>query len=146
MNKVVLVGRLTKDPELRYTDNGKSVCKFNLAVNRVSPGTNQADFISCVAWGTNAENLNKYMRKGSLILVEGNIKTGSYQDNNGNKHYTTDVWVEKVEYLSKGAETQQQPQYQQPPQAPSQFSKTESNDPFANLDNPYDVNQEDLPF
>lgn len=81
INRTVLVGRLTKDPELRYTPNGIASCRFTLAVNRAfkNEGEQQADFILCVAWRKQAENLANFQRKGNLIGVEGRIQTGSYE-------------------------------------------------------------------
>lgn len=96
MNKVILIGRLTRDPELRYTQAGKAVAGFTLAVNKFKEG---ADFINCSAWGAVAENLAKYQGKGSQIAVHGRIETGSYNNKEGNKVYTTTVVAEGIEYL-----------------------------------------------
>lgn len=88
INRVVLVGRLTKDPELRYTPNGIASTRFTVAVNRAfsnQQGEREADFISCVAWRKQAENLANFMRKGSLIGVEGRIQTGSYEGQDGKR-------------------------------------------------------------
>ena len=101
LNLVVLMGRLTADPELRTTPNGISVCRFTLAVDRnyAKPGTErQADFINCVAWRQTAEFVSRYFVKGQLVAVNGSIQTGSYTDNNGNKRYTTDVVVDNVNF------------------------------------------------
>ncbi len=99
MNKVILIGRLVKDPELRQTPNGVSVCKFNLAVNRQTEDK-KADFISCAAWGKTAENLVKYMRKGNQIAVEGEIQTNNYKNKDGKQIYVTEVLVRVIEFLS----------------------------------------------
>lgn len=101
MNKVILSGRLTKNPELQTTTTGKNYCKFSLAVSRYVNGQNSADFINCIVWGKMAENLVNYQTKGSLIFVEGNILTGKYTDKNGAIHYTTDILVEKLEFTAK---------------------------------------------
>ena len=103
MNKVILMGRLTKDPDVRYggQQNDKAVAKFSLAVDRKfkREGDEQtADFISCVAFGKTAEFLEKYAGKGSKFVIEGRIQTGSYTNKDGNKVYTTDVVVENVEF------------------------------------------------
>lgn len=103
MNKVILMGRLTKNPEVRYggQQNDKAVAKFSLAVDRKfkREGDEQtADFISCVAFGKTAEFLEKYAGKGSKFVIEGRIQTGSYTNKDGNKVYTTDVVVENVEF------------------------------------------------
>ena len=115
MNRVVLVGRLTKDPELRYTPNGVAVCTFTLAVNR--PFTNQqgerdADFINCVAWRKTAENLANYQKKGNLIGIDGWIQTRSYEGNDGKRRYITEVIAESVQFLEpkKDEKTNQQSQ------------------------------------
>ena len=98
MNKVILLGCLTKDPELRFLPgDGKAVTRFTLAVNRQFK-KDEADFISCTAWGKTAETISQYCVKGSKIAVVGSIKTGSYEDKSGNKKYTTDVNVESFEF------------------------------------------------
>jgi len=107
MNKVILIGRLTKDPELRQTQSGISMCRFTLAVTRSyqnkqdsnENNAQTADFISCIAWKNNAENLAKYMRKGSQIAIDGAIQTGSYVDQTGQKKYTTDVSCYQITFL-----------------------------------------------
>ena len=95
MNKTFLTGRLTSDLELRNTQAGKSFCRFTLAVDRVGEG---ADFISCTAWSKTAENMVKYLGKGSKIALCGRIQTGSYEKE-GHKVYTTDVVASDVEFL-----------------------------------------------
>lgn len=96
-NKSVLVGRISNDLELRQTNNGKSYCKFNLAVNRMNDGT---DFITITVWNKQAENIVEYQSKGSLILVEGSISTGSYTDSDGNSRKTFEVIANNVQFLS----------------------------------------------
>lgn len=108
MNKVILMGRLTRDPEIRYTqsDNATCVAKYTLAVDRrfKRDGEPDADFISCVAFGKAGEFAEKYLSKGIKILVTGRIQTGSYTNNDGDKIYTTDVIVEEHEFCeSKSA-------------------------------------------
>ncbi len=102
MNKVILMGRLTADPELRQTNSGTNVCRFTVACDRrVAKGAEkQADFISCVAWSQTAELISRYFSKGRMIAVEGNIRTGSYNDKNHPdvKHYTTEVWVDQMHF------------------------------------------------
>ena len=130
MNKVILIGRLTKDPELRKTPNGTSVCQFTLAVNRPFQGQNgekQADFISCMAWKVQAENLCKYIKKGGLIAISGNIQARSYDDNNGVKRYVTEVVCENISFLEAKKDNS------------DYTEKTKQDDPF----NPAD---DDLPF
>lgn len=110
MNKVILMGRLTADPELRQSHNGVSVCRFTVAVNRKfadkQTGERQADFISCTAWRQTAEFISRYFNKGSMIAIEGTLRTGSYQDKNHPDvtHYITDVLVENVEFTGSKSE------------------------------------------
>ena len=107
MNKTIIMGRLTADPELRQTQNGVTSLRFTVAVNRKTAdkttGEKKADFISCQAWRQTAEFINRYFRKGSMIHIEGTLRTGSYQDriHNDVTHYTTDVLVENVEFCGK---------------------------------------------
>ena len=111
MNKVILMGRLTADPELRQTQSGVSSCRFTVAVNRnfvdKQSGERQADFITCVAWRQTAEFVTRYFNKGSMICVEGNLRTGSYQDRNHSDvtHYTTEVYVDNVEFTGSKRES-----------------------------------------
>lgn len=110
MNKVVIMGRLTADPELRQTHSGISSCRFTVAVNRrfksKDTGETEADFISCQAWRQTAEFVSKYFNKGSMICLEGSLRTGSYQDKNHSDvtHYTTDVLVDNVEFCGSKSE------------------------------------------
>ena len=102
INRVVLVGRLTKDPELRYTPSGVAMARFTLAVNRTfsnQQGEREADFINCVVWRKQAENTANYLKKGSLAGVEGRIQTGSYEGQDGKRVYTTDVVADSVQFL-----------------------------------------------
>ena len=103
MNKVFLIGNITKDIELRHTPSGVAVATFNVATKRNyknQSGDYESDFIRCVAYRETAEFIDKYFSKGNGIVIEGQIKTGSY-DNNGKKVYTTDVMVERVEFAGK---------------------------------------------
>lgn len=109
MNRVVLIGRLTKEPELRKTNNGNSVIRFTLAVNRRYKKDNEqeADFVTCIAWNKIAENMATYLGKGSLVGVDGRIQTGSYDDKNGNRVYKTEIVAENVEFLESRNNNQQ---------------------------------------
>ena len=102
MNKVILMGRLTRDPEVRYTqgDNAMAIARYSLAVDRrfKRDGEPDADFINCVAFGKSGEFAEKYLRKGTKIAVVGRIQTGSYTNKDGQKVYTTDVVVEEQEF------------------------------------------------
>ncbi|MCH7323481.1 single-stranded DNA-binding protein [Solibacillus sp. MA9] len=154
INRVVLVGRLTKDPELRYTPSGVPMARFTIAVNRTfsgQSGEREADFIGCIAWRKQAENLANFMRKGSLVGVEGRIQTGSYEGQDGKRVYTTDVVADAVQFLEPrgGAGTSQgmqgnqqngggqnyggQPSYNQPNQ---QFGGAQPQDSYGSYQQP----------
>lgn len=102
MNKWYGIGRLTRDPELRYTNNQKATCDFNLAVNRqkVKDKEQETDFIVCKVWNKMAENLCKYQKQGSLLAINGELRVESYEDKDGNKKYKTYVLVSEIQYLS----------------------------------------------
>lgn len=172
INSVVLVGRLTKDPELKYTQGGVAVTRFTLAVNR--PFTNQqgqreADFVNCVTWRKQAENTANFLKKGSLAGIEGRIQTSNFEGKDGNRVFMTEVVADSVQFLeprSANAERsggdfgapppqsqggyQQQPNYQsnqQPSQQSSQQNYTRTNDdPFSTGGGPIEVSDDDLPF
>lgn len=130
MNSVQIIGRLTADPELRQTTSGIACCRFTVAVNRKfknDKGEYDADFISCVSWRQTAEFVSRYFIKGKMIALSGTLHTGSYTDKNHSDvtHYTTDVFVENVEFCGdKGGNNSGN---QQPQQQPAQPSRTESN-------------------
>ena len=115
MNKVILIGRLVRDPELRYTQSNQAVCNFTLAVNKKlsrekreeaeAAGRPTADFPRIIVWGKMGENASRYLFKGSQCAVEGRIQTGSYQDSEtGKTVYTTDIIADNVEFLSKSTQ------------------------------------------
>lgn len=104
LNKVILIGRLIKDPDLRYTPNNVATCSFTLAVNRNfanQQGEREADFIPVVTWRNLAENCNKYLKKGRLIAVSGRLQTRSYEGNDGQKRYITEVIAGEVKFLER---------------------------------------------
>ena len=105
MNNVVLVGRFTRDPDVRYTDGGTTIARFSLAVDRRFKSDNgpTADFPNCVAFGKTAEFIEKYFRQGMRIGVQGRIQTGSYENQEGAKVYTTDIVVENCEFVESKA-------------------------------------------
>ena len=107
MNKVILMGRLTRDPEMRQTPNGVAVCSFSIAVNRrfAKEGQQSADFINCTAWRQQADFICKYFRKGSMMAVVGSIQTRNWSDDAGKKHYSTDVVADEVYFT--GSRTEQ---------------------------------------
>lgn len=111
MNRVCLCGRLTKDPDVRYTQGAEqmAIARYTLAVDRRKKGENSADFISCVSFGKSGEFAEKYLKKGMKILVEGRIQTGSYTNKDGKKIYTTDVVVESTEFAESKNSAQQAP-------------------------------------
>jgi single-strand DNA-binding protein len=139
MNKVLLIGRLTKDAELRYTANGKAVASFTVAVQR---NKEEADFINCVAWNKTAENLANYTSKGSLIGVEGSIQTRNYEKD-GKRVYITEIWAQNVEFLgSKGKSTPNENKANT-----GQNLKPDVDfDPFANEGTQINLSDDDLPF
>ncbi|MBQ1220446.1 MAG: single-stranded DNA-binding protein [Peptococcaceae bacterium] len=102
MNKVLLIGRLTKDPELRYTQSGTAVASFTLAVNRRfsnQSGEREADFINCVAWQKSAEFVANYFRKGQQMALEGRLQVRSYDGNDGQRRWVTEVVAEQIEFV-----------------------------------------------
>ena len=112
MNKVILIGRLTRDPDIRYTQGPEpmAVARYTLAVNRTwqQDGTQKADFISCLAFGSRAEFAEKYLRKGMKIAIAGRIQTGSYTNREGQKVYTTEVLVNEHEFAEGKAKEEAQ--------------------------------------
>jgi single-strand DNA-binding protein len=115
INRTVLVGRLTKDPEIKYTGSNIPYARFTLAVNRTftaANGEKDADFISCIVWRKQAENMVRFVKKGSLVGIEGRIQTGSYDDKDGKRVYTTDVVCDSVQFLEpKGQQDDYEPAY-----------------------------------
>ncbi|RDI40887.1 single-strand binding protein [Falsibacillus pallidus] len=173
MNRVILVGRLTKDPELRYTPSGVAVATFTLAVNRSftnQQGEREADFINCVIWRRPAENVANFLKKGSLAGVDGRIQTRNYEGQDGRKVYVTEVMAESVQFLepknannqdrgnasSSGGGNQRNQDYpfnQNQNQNQNQRSNNNNQgytrldeDPFANDGQPIDISDDDLPF
>lgn len=111
MNKIILIGRLTRDVEMRYgtNNNNTAIARYTLAVNRPykQNGGQEADFLPCIAFGRTAEFAEKYLAKGMRVAIEGRIQTGSYTNRDGQKVYTTDVVVERQEFLEKRADNSQ---------------------------------------
>lgn len=156
INRVVVVGRLTKDPVLRHTPSGVATARFLVAVNRPFSnqlGEREADFINCMAWRKQAESLANFMKKGNLVGLEGRIQTGSYEGQDGKRVFTTDVVVDSIQFLEpkgNGGNTTQQ-HHQQPQQSYQQPNNQQSytrmdEDPFANSKGPTEVSEDDLPF
>ena len=143
LNNVSLVGRLTKDVELRYTSSNVAVATFTLTVNRTfknENGDREADFINCVMWRQQAENLASWAKKGALIGITGRIQTRSYDNQQGQRVYVTEVVAEQFQLLeSKGQQGNQGQQRQQAQQQTPDFSRS------ANA-NPFDISSDMLPF
>ena len=103
MNKVILIGNLTRDPELSQTNSGISVCRISIAVSRRYPnadGSRETDFFNVTAWRTIAENCSKYLKKGSKVAVVGSIQNRSYEGQDGTKKFTTDIMADEIEFIS----------------------------------------------
>ena len=138
LNSVVLVGRLTKDPELRYTPNNQAVATFSLAVNRnfkSQNGERETDFINCVIWRQQAENLANWAKKGALIGITGRIQTRNYENQQGQRVYVTEVVADSFQLLEskKDRENNSQP-------------TVDSHQNFARQAEPMDISDDDLPF
>lgn len=175
INRVVLVGRLTRDPELRYTTNGAAVASFTVAVNRTftnSQGEREADFINCVIWRKAAENFANFTHKGSLVGIDGRIQTRNYDNQQGQRVYVTEVVVDNFSLLesrsesekrssgngSNNSDSNQAPNYNQQNQSnqtsygnnnnnnQSNNSNNNMGDPFADNSKPIDISDDDLPF
>lgn len=121
LNKVIIMGRLTADPELRQTTSGISNCRFRVAVNRPyqKDKERQTDFINCTAWRANAEFISRYFSKGMMIIVEGALRNNDYTDQNGVKHYNMDIQVDNVSFgesksASQNSGSYSEPTFQQP--------------------------------
>lgn len=153
MNRVVLVGRLTKDPELRYTPAGDAVATFTLAVNRnykTANGEQPVDFINCVVWRKPAENVANFLKKGSLAGVDGKVQTRNYEGNDGKRVYVTEVLAESVQFLeprSSQETPQQQVNANQSNHQPNQQNSRQqgNSDPFS-AGTPINISDDDLPF
>ena len=142
MNQVVLIGRLSRDPELKETQNGKSVASFSLAVDKYGEG---ADFINCVVWGKSAENLVKYQSKGSQIGLSGRISTRSYDDTKGNKQYVTEVIADSIEFL--GNKKKEETEYDAVQNARKETNPFEEfGNSIKNESNGIEIQDSDLPF
>ncbi|MGL3848867.1 single-stranded DNA-binding protein [Staphylococcus aureus] len=155
LNRVVLVGRLTKDPEYRTTPSGVSVATFTLAVNRTftnAQGEREADFVNCVVFRRQADNVNNYLSKGSLAGVDGRLQSRNYENQEGRRVFVTEVVCDSVKFLEpKNTNDSQQDLYQQQVQqtrGQSQYSnnKPVKDNPFANANDPIEIDDDDLPF
>lgn len=148
INNVVLVGRTTKDPELRYTPSNVAVATFSLAVNRNfkdANGEREADFINCVIWRQQAENLANWAKKGALIGITGRIQTRSYENQQGQRVYATEVVAENFQMLESRAAREGNQQNQGNTFQNGNSSSGGYNSPFGRS-NPMDISDDDLPF
>ena len=160
MNKAILIGRLTRDPELRTTPTGRNVCQFSIAVNRTytnASGDRDADFINCVVWDKQAENLARYQKKGNQIAVDGRIQTRNYDDKDGKRVYVTEILANSISFLdSKGTGTTGSNSFYGMPEPPVQQQnevipeKVETvsafEDPFEAFGDSIEISDNDLPF
>lgn len=158
MNKVFLIGRLARDPELRYTGNNTPVASFTIAVNRTfsnQAGEREADFINCVIWRKQAENVKNYLSQGSQVAVEGRIQVRSYDDQNGQKRYVTEVIADNVEFLGSKKDsnnmnnntfTNDVTPYSFPSEPATQTGTDVSNNPYADFGSSIEISDDELPF
>lgn len=157
MNRVVLVGRLTRDPELRYTPAGVAVANGTIAVNRPfknkETGENEADFINFVTWRKQAENLANYMKKGNLIGIDGRIQTRSYDAQDGKRVFVTEVLAESIQFLESRNQQANNGGYNAPTTSTQQQRINVANEnvqknaePFPSDGQQIDINDDDLPF
>jgi single-strand DNA-binding protein len=148
LNRVVLVGRLTKDPELKFTPSGVAVANFTLAVNRNfknAQGETEADFINCTVWRKPAENVANYLKKGSLAGVDGKIQTRNFEGQDGKRVFITEVVAESVQFLEPKGQSTNQSSNQNNNQGSNNYTRVDD-DPFANDGKPIDISDSDLPF
>lgn len=140
LNRVILIGRLTRDPELRYTPNGTATANFNLAVDRPfanGNGEREADFIPIVTWRQLAETCANYLRKGRLTAIEGRIQVRNYENNEGKRVYVTEVVADNVRFLESNRDQNHQ-ESNTPPR--------NNNEPFPDDGKPIEILDDDLPF
>ncbi len=161
MNKVFLIGRLTRDPELRYTSNNTAVASFTLAVNRPfsnQSGEREADFINIVVWRKQAENVKNYLTQGSQVAIDGRLQTRSYDGEDGKKRYVTEVIADNVQFLdtknrgdqsasnSSGNGQSNPTPYDFADQTEPPKTTDVSNNPFADFGSSIEISDDDLPF
>ena len=154
MNKVFLIGRLSRDPELRHTTSGTAVCQINVAISRpVSQGREpETDFINVVVWNKQAENVAKYLAKGRQIAIEGRIQTRNYDNNEGKRTYVTEVIASNVEFLGSANDnnrTNTNTGFDENPfdsMEPVMDTTSVDNDPFASFGEKVEISDNELPF
>jgi single-strand DNA-binding protein len=151
MNKTFLVGRLTKDPELKYLSNNIAVANFTIAINRTftnQTGEREADFINIVVWRKQAENVKKYLSKGSLVGIDGRIQTRNYENPEGKKVYITEVVADNVQFLeSKNQRDNVSPQdFSRYENQEAPVSTDISDEPFADFGETVELSEDDIAF
>jgi len=152
MNKAILIGRLTKDPEMRTTTSGLTVTSFTVAVSRPfaeANGERGTDFLNCVVWRKQAENVAKYCQKGSQVAVEGRIQTRSYDHQDGTKRYVTEIVCDNVTFLGSKGDAGNAPRSYESNEMPvhNDIETTDiSEDPFKDFGNEITLSDDDLPF
>ena len=152
MNKVFLIGRLSRDPELRHTGTGMAVCQINVAISRrTGQGREpETDFINVVVWDKQAENVSRYLSKGRQVAVEGRIQTRSYDNNEGKRTYVTEVIASNVEFLGSANDNNNRTINQQEENPfdveMDQPTTSVDNDPFASFGEKVEISDSDLPF
>lgn len=149
INRVVLVGRLTRDPEMKYTQSGIAVTRFTLACDRPftgQDGKREADFIDCTVWRKQAENVAQYLKKGSLAGVEGRLQISSYEDKDGQRRYRAEVVADSVRFLESKKDGASAPQTSAPKQEAPVPASGFGADPFSNNGGSIDIDEDDLPF
>ena len=157
MNKVILIGRLTRDPELRYTSSNVATATFSIAVDRTftnQNGDREADFINIVVWRKQAENCKNYLTKGSQVAIDGRIQTRNYDDKDGKKVYVTEVVADNVQFLggkgsnggAQAAFEDQTTPYDFSQEAEPQTTTDVSSDPFADFGSSIEISDDELPF
>lgn len=150
INRVVMVGRMTKDPELRRTAKGEPVTSFTLAVNRNfknAQGNTDADFINCIIWHKSAENVERYCSKGSLVGIEGRIQSRTYDNNQGQKVFVTEVVCDSVQFLNTKQQDQTPVEHQMVRELSNNEQSSERIGPnYSDNFNTYDIMDEDIQF
>ena len=152
MNKVFLIGRLSRDPELRHTGSGMAVCQINVAIGRrTGQGREpETDFINVVVWDKQAENVSRYLSKGRQVAIEGRIQTRSYDNNEGKKTYVTEVIASNVEFLGSANDNNGRVNSQSESNPfdidMEQPTTSVDNDPFASFGEKVEISDSDLPF
>lgn len=151
LNKAFIAGNLTRDPELRQTPTGQAVCSFGVATNRFFTDSSgqkqkQAEFHNIVAWGRQAEIVNQYLKKGSLVLVEGRLQTRSWQDQQGAKHWKTEIIAERLQLGPRGSGGGFDPERDGPPRANSNQPAEDTTPTIELPEDEEEINVKDIPF